>query len=122
MNNLYYNDKKLKQIKSKRTQKRKRVWGWILTVLGALELPAAIAALDASALISPLIFLIPGIILLLTAKKKVDTWDRYEAIIDNMGNTPISLIAKKNLLPELWELLPRMLSEKLPCMLREGSQ
>ena len=95
MNNLYYNDKKLKQIKSKRTQKRKRVWGWILTVLGALELPAAIAALDASALISPLIFLIPGIILLLTAKKKVDTWDRYEAIIDNMGNTPISLIAKK---------------------------
>ena len=61
MNNLYYNDKKLKQIKSKRTQKRKRVWGWILTVLGALELPAAIAALDASALISPLIFLIPGI-------------------------------------------------------------
>ena len=44
MNNLYYNDKKLKQIKSKRTQKRKRVWGWILTVLGALELPAAIAA------------------------------------------------------------------------------
>ncbi|MBQ6371073.1 MAG: hypothetical protein IJJ21_05790 [Firmicutes bacterium] len=95
MNNLYYNDKKLKQIKSKRTQKRKRVWGWILTVLGALELPAAIAALDASALISPLIFLIPGIILLLMAKKKVDTWDRYEAIIDNMGNTPISLIAKK---------------------------
>ena len=59
MNNLYYNDKKLKQIKNKRTQKTKRVWGWILTILGALELPAALMALDASALISPLIFLIP---------------------------------------------------------------
>ena len=95
MNNLYYNDKKLKQIKNKRTQKTKRVWGWILTILGALELPAALVALDASALISPLIFLIPGIILLLTAKKQVDKWDRYEAIIDNRGNTPISLIARK---------------------------
>ena len=95
MNNLYYNDKKLKQIRNKRTQKTKRVWGWILTILGALELPAALVALDASALISPLIFLIPGIILLLTAKKQVDKWDRYEAIIDNRGNTPISLIARK---------------------------
>lgn len=95
MNNLYYNDKKLKQIRNKRTQKTKRVWGWILTILGALELPAALMALDASALISPLIFLIPGIILLLTAKKQVDKWDRYEAIIDNRGNTPISLIARK---------------------------
>ena len=100
MNNLYYNDKKLKQIRNKRTQKTKRVWGWILTILGALELPAALVALDASALISPLIFLIPGIILLLTAKKQVDKWDRYEAIIDNRGNTPISLIARKMGLPE----------------------
>ncbi|MBQ9014517.1 MAG: hypothetical protein IJ109_00220 [Firmicutes bacterium] len=95
MKNLYYNDKKLKQIKNKRTQKTKRVWGWILTVLGALELPTAVAALDASALISPLIFLIPGIILLMLARKQVRKWDRYEAIIDNRGNTPISLIAKK---------------------------
>ncbi|MBQ9061075.1 MAG: hypothetical protein IJ128_08025 [Firmicutes bacterium] len=93
--NLYYNDKKLKQIKNKRTQKTKRIWGWILTILGALELPTAIAALDATALISPMIFLAPGIILLLMARKQTRKWDRYEAIIDNRGNTPISLIARK---------------------------
>ncbi len=103
MNNLYYNDKKLKQIKKKRTQKTKRVWGWILTALGALELPSVLSSIAAgslSGLGGMLIFLIPGIILLLLAKRQVDRWDRYEAIIDNRGNTPISLIAKKMKLPE----------------------
>lgn len=99
MNNLYYNRKKLKQIKNKRTQKTKRVWGWILTAVGGLGLPGAISSVAAgaslTALVSPLVFLVPGIALLLLAKRQVDKWDRYEAIIDNRGNTPISLIAKR---------------------------
>ena len=93
--NLYYNEKKLKQIRNKRTQKTKRIWGWILTILGGMELISAIAALELSAMAGPLIFLIPGLILLLLAKKQTSKWDRYEAIIDNRGNTPISLIARK---------------------------
>ena len=99
MNNLYYNNKKLKEIKKKRTQKTKKVWGTILTVAGALGIPAAMGALasggDVSGLISSLLFLVPGLVLLLQARKQVRRWDRYEAIIDNRGNTPISLIAKK---------------------------
>lgn len=107
MNNLYYNNRKLKQIEKKRTQKTKKIWGWILTAVGALELPNAIAAMGTSGtsglvsgIISCLLFLIPGLYLLLSAKRQVDRWDRYEAIIDNRGNTPISLIAKKMKLPE----------------------
>lgn len=98
MNNLYYNNKKLKKIKEKRTQKPKKIWGWILTAIGGVNLISTlgmIGMMDTSALIAPFLFLIPGLYLLLSSQKKVRTWDRYEAIIDNYGNTPISLIAKK---------------------------
>lgn len=104
MNNLYYNPKRLKQIKKKRTQKTKKIWGWILTALGGLELVTAITSIAAgaslTALIAPLIFLLPGLFLLWTAKRQVDRWDQYEAIIDNRGNTSLSLIARKMGLPE----------------------
>lgn len=103
MNNLYYNDKRLKKIKKKRTQKTRKVWGWILTVIGALEIPTALAGMSYGSFgdLGPcLLFLILGLGLLITGKRQVDRWDRYEAIIDNRGNTPISLIAKKMGLPE----------------------
>ena len=102
--NLYYKPKRLKKIKEKRTQRVKKRWGWVLTVLGGLSLPSAISSVAGGAalgaLAGPLVFLIPGVVLLLLAKRQVDRWDRYEAIIDNYGNTPISLIAKKMGLPE----------------------
>ena len=95
MNNLYYNNKKLKKIKNKRSQKTKKVWGWILTVIGGMELLTGLMNFEVSSLIGALFFLIPGLILVLSARRQVNKWDQYEAIIDNMGNTPISLIAKK---------------------------
>lgn len=96
MNNLYYNDRKLKKIKKKRTQKTKKVWGWILTILGALMLPSLIMDFaGVEDIIMSLMFLVPGILLVMSSKRQVERWDRYEAIIDNRGNTPISLIARK---------------------------
>lgn len=95
MNNLYYNNKKLKKIKEKRTQKTKKIWGWILTAIGGISFLGSLTDFDISGMMSSLIFLAPGLFLVLSARKKVSTWDRYEAIIDNRGNTPISLIARK---------------------------
>ena len=95
MDNLYYNKSRLKKIRNKRTAKMKKVWGWILTVLGGLSLFAEIGALSPEGLADSLIFLIPGILLLLLAKRQVGKWDRYEAIIDNRGNTSIPMIAER---------------------------
>ena len=99
-NNLYYNPKKLKKIKNKRTQKARRLWGGILTALGGMELLAAITSFSMSDAMSALFFLIPGLILFIYGTRKVKKWDQYEAIIDNHGNTPLSLIARKMGLPE----------------------
>ncbi len=95
MNNLYYNNKKLKKIKEKRTQKTKKIWGWILTAIGGISFLGSLTDFDISGMMSSLLFLAPGLFLVLSARKKVSTWDRYEAIIDNRGNTPVSLIARK---------------------------
>ena len=99
-NNLYYNPKRLKKIKNKRTQKARRLWGGILTALGGMELLAAITSFSMSDAMSALFFLIPGLILFIYGTRKVKKWDQYEAIIDNHGNTPLSLIARKMGLPE----------------------
>ena len=105
MDNLYFNQKRLKKIKSKRTAKVKRIWGWVLTALGGITVLSTLgdmfmSGFDPGDLIGGLIFLIPGILLLLSAKKQVSKWDRYEALINHRGNTSIPLLAQRMALPQ----------------------
>lgn len=104
MNNLYYNSKRLRKIRNKRTGRTKKIWGWILTTIGGITTLSVLAELltgfsDAGDLVSGLIFLIPGLILLGLAKQQVARWDRYEALIDNRGNTSIPMLAERMNLP-----------------------
>ena len=104
MNNLYYNPKKLRQIKDRRRCRSKRIGGWILTAIGGLSILDGITDLIGNGALSDafdgLIFLIPGLFLLLHAKRQVSRWDRYEALIDGRGNTSIRMLCEKMKLPE----------------------
>lgn len=104
MNNLYYNPKRLKKIRNKRTGRTKKIWGWVLTGLGGITVLSTLAdmltsGLAAGDLVSGLIFLIPGLYLLLSARKQVGKWDRYQALIDPRGNTSIPMLAQRMELP-----------------------
>lgn len=104
MDNLYFNPKRLRQIANKRSCRNFKIWGWILTALGGFGVIDGLAALigggSFSNVIDGLIFLIPGLFLLWYAKKQVLKWDRYEALIDNKGNTSIKMLSEKMKLPE----------------------
>lgn len=104
MDNLYFNPKRLRQIANKRSCRSFRIWGWILTALGGVAVLDGFTALlnggHISNVIDGLIFLLPGLFLLWYAKKQVGKWDRYEALIDNKGNTSIKMLSEKMKLPE----------------------
>lgn len=68
----------LKKIRNKRTGKVRKIWGWILVVLG----------------LGTLLLLVVGIILLVTTNKKVKLWDSYDALINPRGNTSLDYIAQ----------------------------
>ena len=96
MDNLYYNKKKIKKIRNNRTQRGWKIWGSILTALGLLTLLNFIIHHDdVQDLFATFFFMTPGIISLKRAFQKTRRWDEYEAIIDNEGNTPISLICQR---------------------------
>ena len=96
MDNLYYNKKKIKKIRNNRTQRGWKIWGSILTALGLLTLLNFIIHHDdVQDLFATFFFMTPGIISLKRAFQKTRRWDEYEAIIDNQGNTPISLICER---------------------------
>lgn len=96
MDNLYYNKKKIKKIRNKRTQKVWKIWGGILTACGLLTLLNFIIFHDdVQDLFATFFFLAPGIVVLKRAFEKTRRWTQYEAIIDNQGNTPIPLICER---------------------------
>ena len=104
MDNLYFNPKRLRQIANKRSCRTFKIWGWVLTILGGLSSLGGFIDLvtghGASSIFSGLVLLVPGLLLLWHAKNQVAKWDRYEALIDNKGNTSIRMLAEKMKLPE----------------------
>lgn len=104
MDNLYFNPKRLRKIRNKRSCRTFKIWGWILTALGGISALEGLVALAGSggvgSIVDGLIFLIPGVLLLLHATRKVNKWNRYESLIDNKGNTPIPMLAERMKLPE----------------------
>ena len=104
MDNLYFNPKRLRQIANKRSCRTMKIWGWVLTAIGGMSVLGGLGQLvmgqGVSSVMDGLIFLIPGAILLWYAKRQVARWDRYEALIDNKGNTSIAMLCDKMKLPE----------------------
>ena len=104
MDNLYFNPKRLRKIAGKRKCRTMKIFGWILTVLGGIvvldSIPHLFSGYGLSDMLDGLIFLIPGLLLLYMAKRQVSKWDRYEALIDNRGNTSIKMLCEKMKLPE----------------------
>ena len=95
MDNLYFNEKRLKTIRNRRSCRTMKIWGWILTALGGVSMIDSIGDFSMGDFADGLISLIPGVILLYLAKSQVNKWDRYEALIDNRGNTSISMLAER---------------------------
>ncbi len=93
-----------KKVELKRTCKVRKIWGWILIVIGGcivINLTDTSGFTDlVASLVTGVGILAAGIILLLSAKAQVEKWDRYEAWINNRGNTPISFLAEKTGYPE----------------------
>ena len=95
MDNLYFNEKRLKKIRNKRSCRTMKIWGWVLTAIGGISMLESISNFSMGDIMDGLLFLIPGVVLLYLAKSQVNKWDRYEALIDNKGNTSISMLAER---------------------------
>ncbi len=95
MDNLYFNEKRLKKIRNKRSCRTMKIWGWVLTAIGGISMLESISNFSMGDFMDGLLFLIPGVVLLYLAKSQVNKWDRYEALIDNRGNTSISMLAER---------------------------
>lgn len=105
MDNLYFNPRRLRKIKNKRSCRTMKIWGWILTALGGITILDGLGAMVMSGgglanVFDGLFFLIPGAFLLLWARHQVGKWDRYESLIDNQGNTSIEMLTERMKLPE----------------------
>ncbi len=68
----------LKKIRNRRTGRTRKIWGWILIIIG----------------LGSLLPLVAGILLLVSTNKKVKKWDAYEALIHPVGNTSLSYLER----------------------------
>ena len=85
----------VKKIEKKRSGKKKKIWGIVLVILGLILLEENLSSdgTGASTIIDFIIFGVPGILLILSGFGKTKKWDKYEAAVNQNGNTPIQQIA-----------------------------
>lgn len=96
---MIYDASALKKIKNRRNCRTAKIWGWILLVMGVMSLFGDTGSFELSMFITSLIFIVAGVMLLVTSIRKVRKWDKYESFINNHGNTPIPFLAEKMGLP-----------------------
>lgn len=96
---MIYDASALKKIKNRRSCRSEKIWGWILLVMGVMSLFGDTGSFELSMFITSLIFIVAGVLLLVTSIRKVRKWDKYESFINNHGNTPIPFLAEKMGLP-----------------------
>ena len=97
MNKTLFSWNEIKKIRNKRTGKTRYILGCIAAAIGMMETMDFVQypySWHLDSLIMGLILLLIGLGLLLFTWRKVDKWNRYEAYINNRGNTSISYIAK----------------------------
>ncbi|MDO4175885.1 MAG: hypothetical protein Q4D99_00200 [Bacillota bacterium] len=94
------NPNAVNRILGKRSCRTIKIWGWILICVGVF---AFFGMMDSyyteteflAMLVSIIGMVIAGVILLITAKRKVAKWDRYDSFINKKGNTSLAMIAEK---------------------------
>lgn len=97
--------KEEKKIKNKRTGRTRTIWGWILLIVGGLNVIDGFGLFRISfvdglqGIAFPLILTLVGIYLIQNTKKNVAKWDKYDVLINQNGNTPLPMVARKMDLP-----------------------
>lgn len=97
--------KEEKKIRNKRTGRTRTIWGWILLVVGGLNVIDSFSMFSYSIktglqnLIFPLVLALVGAYLIQSARKNVAKWNKYEALINQNGNTPLSMLARRTGIP-----------------------
>ncbi|MCQ2546952.1 MAG: hypothetical protein MJ161_05330 [Clostridia bacterium] len=94
------NPNAVNRISGKRSCRTIKIWGWILICVGVF---AFFGMMDSyyteteflAMLVSIIGMVIAGVILLITAKRTVAKWDRYETFINKKGNTSLAMISEK---------------------------
>ena len=92
-----YTWKEIKKIRNKRTGKTRFIIGSIISAIGLMRLMDFVQfpySWHLDSLIVGGIMILIGIAVLIMTWRKVDIWNRYEAYVNNRGNTPISYIAR----------------------------
>ncbi len=92
-----FNWKDIKKIRNKRTGKIRYILSGIMSVVGITQVMDFVEypyPWHADSLIIGGILLLAGVVIALTTWRKVDKWNRYEAFINNRGNTSISFLAR----------------------------
>lgn len=97
--------KEEKKIKNKRTGRTRMIWGWILLIVGGLNVIDGFRLFNISfveglqGIAFPLILTLVGIYLIQNTKKNVAKWDKYDVLINQNGNTSLPMVADKMGLP-----------------------
>lgn len=97
--------KEEKKIRNKRTGRTRMIWGWILLIVGGLNVIDGFRLFNISfveglqGIAFPLILTLVGVYLIRNTKKNVAKWDKYDALINQNGNTLLPMLAGKMGLP-----------------------
>lgn len=90
-----------KKIRNKRNGRTRTIWGWVLLVVGVLNLIDAVQMFHTSLTeglqdcFLPVALTCVGAWLIWSTKKNVEKWNKYDVLINQNGNTPLDMIAEK---------------------------
>lgn len=93
--------KEEKKIRNKRTGRTRTIWGWILLIVGGINLIDSFSMFQYSlktglqSCIFPLVLTLVGAYLIQNTRKNVAKWDKYDSLINQNGNTQLSMLADK---------------------------
>ena len=86
----------IKKIGRKRSGRTKKIWGVVLIVTGLCML----SDIDTMSILLCALCVIGGLYLFVSAVRNKAKWNRYEALVNQYGNTPIPFLAEKMNKPE----------------------
>ena len=94
-----------KKIRNKRTGRTRTIVGWACLIIGVMDTFNNLSAYNDSPMyglelaILPLAMACLGVWLIMSTRKNVAKWDKYESFINPNGNTSLRMIARKTGIP-----------------------
>lgn len=86
----------IKRIGRRRSGRTKKIWGVVLVIIGLCML----SDIDTMSIIICALCVTGGLYLFFSAVRNKAKWNRYEALVNQYGNTPIPFLAEKMNKPE----------------------